>query len=217
MGRKSKALPERRGERSGEPQARDEGEAEACLGRGGDRAAVLPCPTQNGETSGRAVARKKRARASVGLRGVAGCPRRMGEAILQMSLRGKTFPLEVRRVQRRFSAIPPDSGTDTLLSYPIILTQLNAVRGRGEKRHSTTTKQEYQTNIMSTSSDQAISVASSPSARKSHSEGATDELTQLKLDLLRAEVRLAKSRAGVAGAEADVKVLSARLRAFTSR
>ena len=66
MGRKSKALPERRGERSVELQARDEGEAQARLGRGGDRAAVLPCPTQNGETSGRAVARRIRPEAAPG-------------------------------------------------------------------------------------------------------------------------------------------------------
>lgn len=42
-----------------------------------------------------------------------------------------------------------------------------------------------------------------------------DELVRLKHELLRAEIRLAKARASAAGAEADVKVLSARLRAFT--
>ncbi len=42
-----------------------------------------------------------------------------------------------------------------------------------------------------------------------------DELVRLKQELLRAEIRLAKARASAAGAEADVKVLSARLRAFT--
>lgn len=65
MGRERKALPQRRGERSGEPQAHDEGEAQAWIGRGGDRVAVLPCPTQNGETRGRAVAGRIRANASV--------------------------------------------------------------------------------------------------------------------------------------------------------
>ncbi len=52
-------------------------------------------------------------------------------------------------------------------------------------------------------------------SRQGRPEANEDELTRLKLDLLKAEVRLAKSRAGVAGAEADVKVLSARLKAFT--
>jgi len=42
-----------------------------------------------------------------------------------------------------------------------------------------------------------------------------DELSQLKRQLLQAEVRLAKARATVSGSEADVKVLNARLRALT--
>ncbi|MFT3783720.1 MAG: hypothetical protein QM790_17035 [Nibricoccus sp.] len=42
-----------------------------------------------------------------------------------------------------------------------------------------------------------------------------DEIAQLKRQLLQAEVRLAKARANAAGAEADVKVLSARLRAIS--
>ena len=46
---------------------------------------------------------------------------------------------------------------------------------------------------------------------------ALDEIAQLKRQLLQAEVRLAKARANTAGAEADVKVLSARLRAASSR
>jgi hypothetical protein len=40
-----------------------------------------------------------------------------------------------------------------------------------------------------------------------------DELSHLKRQLLQAEVRLARARATAAGAEADVKVLTARLRA----
>ncbi len=43
-----------------------------------------------------------------------------------------------------------------------------------------------------------------------------DEIALLKRHLLQAEVRLAKARANAAGAEADVKVLSARLRAVSS-
>jgi hypothetical protein len=42
-----------------------------------------------------------------------------------------------------------------------------------------------------------------------------DELSQLKRDLLQAELRVAKARANLACAEADVKVLGSRLRAFT--
>ena len=52
-------------------------------------------------------------------------------------------------------------------------------------------------------------------SRSPRSDSIPAELTQLKHELLQAEVRLAKARAGVAGAEADVKVLGTRLRAFT--
>lgn len=41
-----------------------------------------------------------------------------------------------------------------------------------------------------------------------------DELTKLKKELLQAEVRLAKARATVTGAEVDIKVINARLKAF---
>ncbi|MGC4074920.1 MAG: hypothetical protein QM760_20960 [Nibricoccus sp.] len=50
---------------------------------------------------------------------------------------------------------------------------------------------------------------------RSRTNGDQDELTRLKRELLQAEVRLAKSRAGVVGAEADVKVLTNRLRAYS--
>ena len=42
-----------------------------------------------------------------------------------------------------------------------------------------------------------------------------DELTRLKRELLQAEVRMAKARATMAGAEVDIKVLNARLKALT--
>ena len=41
-----------------------------------------------------------------------------------------------------------------------------------------------------------------------------DELSKLKKELLQAEVRLAKARATVTGAEIDIKVLNARLKVF---
>ena len=41
-----------------------------------------------------------------------------------------------------------------------------------------------------------------------------DELTKLKHQLLQAEVRLAKARATVVGAEIDIKVLNTRLKAY---
>ncbi len=56
---------------------------------------------------------------------------------------------------------------------------------------------------------------SSVGSRLSCSDATMDELTQLKRQLLQAEVRLAKARATVSGSEADVKVLNARLRALT--
>jgi hypothetical protein len=54
----------------------------------------------------------------------------------------------------------------------------------------------------------------STSSRATRADGAPNELIQLKRDLLRAEVSLAKARAQAAGAEADVKLLTARLKAF---
>lgn len=41
-----------------------------------------------------------------------------------------------------------------------------------------------------------------------------DELSRVKRELLQAEVKLARARATVAGAEADIKVLNARLKAL---
>jgi hypothetical protein len=53
------------------------------------------------------------------------------------------------------------------------------------------------------------------SSTDSHSSSVPDELTQVKRELLQAEVRHARARAAVSGAEADVKVLNARLKALT--
>ena len=53
----------------------------------------------------------------------------------------------------------------------------------------------------------------SANTRGARSDAPHDELSDIKRQLLLAEVRLAKARANAAGAEADVKVLSARLRA----
>lgn len=48
-----------------------------------------------------------------------------------------------------------------------------------------------------------------------HRPGDTsDELKQVKKDLLQAEVRLAKARATISTAEVDIKVLNARLKAL---
>lgn len=44
------------------------------------------------------------------------------------------------------------------------------------------------------------------------SRSVLDELAQVKRELLQAEVRHARARAAVCGAEADVKVLTARLK-----
>ena len=52
------------------------------------------------------------------------------------------------------------------------------------------------------------------SARATRLAALPDELSRLKHELLQAEVRLAKARATVTGAEIDIKVLNARLRAF---
>jgi hypothetical protein len=55
----------------------------------------------------------------------------------------------------------------------------------------------------------------SAGTRGVRSDVSLDELSRVKRELLHAEVRLARSRANAAGAEADVKVLSARLRTLT--
>ncbi len=51
-------------------------------------------------------------------------------------------------------------------------------------------------------------------AARSRGSDAPDELTTLKKELLQAEVRLAKARATVTGAEIDIKVINARLKAL---
>lgn len=56
------------------------------------------------------------------------------------------------------------------------------------------------------------STASTRAARPAINAG---ELAGLKRELLQAEMRLAKARATIAGAEVDVKVLTAQLKAFT--
>lgn len=64
-------------------------------------------------------------------------------------------------------------------------------------------------NLETTQSDRAASAARGASLIPD-----AGELTHLKRELLQAEVRLAKARATVVGAEADIKVVSARLRAL---
>jgi len=52
-------------------------------------------------------------------------------------------------------------------------------------------------------------------ARASRSFVNDEELSRLKAELMQTEVRLAKARATIAGAEVDVKVLNSRLKALT--
>lgn len=52
-----------------------------------------------------------------------------------------------------------------------------------------------------------------PTSRLPQAGATPDELTKLKKELLSAEVRLAKARATVTGAEVDIRVLNARLKA----
>ena len=56
--------------------------------------------------------------------------------------------------------------------------------------------------------------ASLTEARPSFADPTMDELARLKHQLLQAEVRRARARAAMAGAEADVKVLNSRLKAL---
>jgi hypothetical protein len=67
---------------------------------------------------------------------------------------------------------------------------------------------------MATSTELPLNT-NSTGARSARPDAMLDELSQLKRQLLQAEVRHAKARAAVSGAEADVKVINARLRALT--
>jgi hypothetical protein len=68
---------------------------------------------------------------------------------------------------------------------------------------------------MNTATESSQVKSSASSARPPHSSSIPDEITQVKRELLQAEVRHARARAAVSGAEADVKVLNARLKALT--
>jgi len=57
-------------------------------------------------------------------------------------------------------------------------------------------------------------IEEAPTSRIPRAGDAPDELTKLKKELLSAEVRLAKARATVTGAEVDIRVLNARLKAI---
>jgi hypothetical protein len=67
---------------------------------------------------------------------------------------------------------------------------------------------------MATSTELPLNT-NSTGTRSARPDALLDELSQLKRQLLQAEVRHAKARAAVSGAEADVKVINARLRALT--
>jgi hypothetical protein len=67
---------------------------------------------------------------------------------------------------------------------------------------------------MATSTELPLNT-NSTGTRSARPDAMLDELSQLKRQLLQAEVRLARARATVSGAEVDVKVINARLRALT--
>ncbi len=57
-------------------------------------------------------------------------------------------------------------------------------------------------------------IAEVPASRIPRANDTPDDLAKLKKELLSAEVRLAKARATVTGAEVDIRVLNARLKAI---
>ncbi|AHF89905.1 hypothetical protein OPIT5_06395 [Opitutaceae bacterium TAV5] len=67
---------------------------------------------------------------------------------------------------------------------------------------------------MNTGNTEALQTDRPASGRTSRSPVSTDELSRLKQELMQAEVRLAKARATVVGAEIDIKVINTRLREF---
>lgn len=68
---------------------------------------------------------------------------------------------------------------------------------------------------MATSTELPLNSRTNGTSRMPRTSSIPDELTQVKRELMQAEVRLAKARATVSGAEADVKVLNTRLRTLT--
>jgi hypothetical protein len=67
---------------------------------------------------------------------------------------------------------------------------------------------------MNTENPDTAQADRSAAGRASRSTVNLDELTRLKLELMQAEVRLAKARATVVSAEIDIKVINIRLREF---
>lgn len=67
---------------------------------------------------------------------------------------------------------------------------------------------------MSNSTSDSLHTNETGSVRTTRTAGTSDELSHLKHELLRAEVRLAKARTTVVTAEIDIKVLNARLKAL---
>ncbi len=63
--------------------------------------------------------------------------------------------------------------------------------------------------------DTALADRPSLATRPVHAFVNDEELSRLKRELMQAEVRLAKARATTAGAEVDIKVPNARLKALT--
>ncbi len=67
---------------------------------------------------------------------------------------------------------------------------------------------------MNTGNSDTTQTDRSAAGRATRATSNLDELTRLKLELMQAEVRLAKARATVVGTEIDIKVLNTRLREF---
>lgn len=63
-------------------------------------------------------------------------------------------------------------------------------------------------------SDTTLADQTTRSTRISRPPVQPDELSKLKRELLQAEVRLARARATVVGAEIDIRVLNARFKAL---
>jgi hypothetical protein len=68
---------------------------------------------------------------------------------------------------------------------------------------------------MNTTNQLPLTSAPKAANRASSTDAFLDEAAQLRRQLLKSEIRLAKARATVAGAEAEVRVYTARLKAFT--
>lgn len=112
------------------------------------------------------------------------------------------FPVDARRCNRRLGSFNLSYRADPAARFNI--KKLNQIAGSPARTPMNNGNLETSPSTRSGASTQGLAAAVDDA-----------ELSRLKRELLQAEVRLAKARATVVGAEVDIKVVGARLRALT--